>query len=296
MVNSITINSSISNSNMKRFIYIICIYVFAVLLVILPVEFYKIYTHQDLGHVAGSEVRAAIKVSKTKTDKKVRKLLLGDSTGHALYPSWSWIKYDSIVSLTCNQAITFAGHYFLLNDYLATNPDNFPQEIILLVTPESFGNDVDKYAYQYFLKSFPIHEYKPLYTDHLYARIKTIPFYWTANLPFIQTSGYTPRVSVPAYTERVHLSQLTYEYLLLIDSLTKVNNIPFHIISTPVREDRRQQLEKVAYDLKTIAFGRLSHLIDPYVKSITYFPADLFFDEVHLNDKDTPEDYLGILK
>lgn len=279
---------------MKRFISIICIYIFAILLVILPVEFYKIYTHHDLGNVAGSEVRAAVKVSKTKTNKKVKKLLLGDSTGHALYPSEK--DYDSISSMACNQAITFAGQYFLLKNYLETNKDNLPQEIIFLVTPESFGNDVDKYAYQYFLKSFPIHQYKYLYTDHLYARVRTIPLYWTANLPFIQTSGYTPSVSVPANIERIHLSQLTYEYLLLMDSLTKVNNIPFHIISTPVREDRRQQLEKVAYDLKTIAFGRLSHLIDPYVESITYFPADLFFDEVHLNDKDTPEDYLGILK
>lgn len=278
---------------MKRFISIICLYLLTVLLVILPPEIYKIVTDANYGNAPGGEVRAAVRVSKTKTNKKIKKLIMGDSTGHALYPSEK--EYDSIASMACNQAITFAGQYFLLKNYLETNKDNLPQEIIFLATPESFGNDVDQFAYQYFLKPFPILEYKSLYTDHLYSRIKTIPFYWTANLPFIQTSGYTPRVSVPAYTERIHLSELTYEYLVLIDLITKEYNVPFRMVSTPVRDDNQQGIEKVSQDLRTIGSKRLAHLLEPYIESITFYPSELFFDHVHLKDTETPKDYLGIL-
>ena len=142
---------------MRRFISITCLYLLALLFVTLPPEIYKIATDAGYGNAPGGEVRAAVKVSKMRTNKKIKKLIMGDSTGHALYPSEN--QYDSIASMACNQAITFAGQYFLLKNYLDTNKDNLPQEIILLVTPESFGNDVDQYAYQYFLKPFPIVEY-----------------------------------------------------------------------------------------------------------------------------------------
>ena len=293
MVDLVTINSYISNSNMKRFISIICLYLLALLLVTLPPEIYKIVTDSSYGNVAGGEVRAAVKVSKTKFNKKIKKLIMGDSTGHALYPSEN--QYDSIASMACNQAITFAGQYFLLKNYLENNKDNLPQEIIFLATPESFGNDVDIFAYQYFLKPFPILEYKQLYSEHLYSRIKSIPFYWTANLPFIQTSGYTPREAIPAYTKRIHLSELTYEYLVLMDEIAQEYNVSFHMLSTPVRDDRQQEIELVLQDLKTIGSNRLSHLLEPYIKSISYYPSNLFFDQVHLEDTATPEDYLGIL-
>lgn len=294
MVDLAITNSFISNSNMKRFISVICLYVLAVLLVTFPLEIYKIATDASYGDAPGGEVRAAVKVSKTRTNKKIKKLIMGDSTGHALYTSTK--EYDSIASMACNQAITFAGQYFLLKNYLETNSDNLPQEIIFLLTPESFGNDVDQFAYQYFLKPFPIREYKSLYTDHLYARIKSIPFYWTANLPYIQTSGYTPRVSVPSYTKRIPLSPLTYEYLVLMDEITQKYHVPFHLLSTPVRDDKQQEIQQVTQDIRNIGADRLSHLLEPYIESIIYYPSVLFFDGVHLNDEDTPDDYLGILK
>lgn len=278
---------------MKRFISIICIYIFVVLLVVIPPEIYKIVNNLDLGSIAGSEVRAAVRVSKTKTNKKVKKLILGDSTGHALYPSEK--TYDSIVSMACNQAITMAGHYFLLKNYLEANEENLPNEIVILFTPGTFGNNVDVYAYQYFLKPFPVREYKSLYTKHLYERIKTIPLYWTANLPFIQTSNYTPRMSIPANEERQNMSELSMEYLLNIELLAKEYGVPFRMQSTPVRDDRRVTIEAIKKDLRKACAKHLYIEMESYIQSIAFYPSDMFFDEVHLNDEDTPKDYFGIL-
>ena len=278
---------------MKRFISLICIYVIAVLVMTLPLEIYKIVTGVYFGDIPGGEVRTSVKVSKTRTYKKVKKLILGDSTGHALYPSEK--SYDSIVSLACNQAITMAGHYFLLRNYLETNPENLPEEIIILFTPMTFGNDVDRYAYQYFLKPFPIHEYKSEYTKHLYDRIKTIPCYWTANIPFIQTSGYTPRIAIPANEKRQNMSVLTDEYLLKIDSIAKKYNIPLQMYSTPVRDDCKKKTEIIIKDLQRVCPKQLQQMINTYILRISYYSSDLFIDDVHLKQSDIPYDFLGIL-
>lgn len=278
---------------MKQFISVICIYIFTILLIIIPIEVYNIATSSYSENIAGSEVIVAVRVSKTKTNKKVKKLILGDSTGHALYPSEN--TYDSIVSLACNQAITMAGHYFLLKNYIETNNNNLPSEIVMLCTPSTFSNNVDIFAYQYFLKPFPINEYKSLYTKYLYGRIKTIPFYWTANLPLIQTSNYTPRISIPENEERLCISKLSMEYLLKIVSITKEYNIPFKIQSTPVREDRVSIIENIKNDLRLACVEHLNVEIENYIQSIEFYPSNMFYDEVHLNYKDTPKDYLGVL-
>lgn len=278
---------------MKRFISIFCIYLFCFLLIILIPEEYKIITNAELENtVPGGEVRAAVKSSKTKANRKVKKLILGDSTGHSLYPSEK--TYDSIISLACNQAVTMAGHYFLLKNYLETNNENLPNEIIILFTPETFGNDVDMFAYQYFLKPFPILEYKSLYTKHLYDRIKTIPFYWTANLPFIQTSGYTPRIAIPANEERLNVSELSIEYLLKIDSIAEKYHVALRMLSTPVRDDYKEITERRIEDLQRVCPEKIQQTMNAYIQSIPYYQSELFFDHVHLKSIYIPEDYLGI--
>ncbi|MCR5049604.1 MAG: hypothetical protein K6A36_00810 [Paludibacteraceae bacterium] len=275
---------------MKRFISITLLYLFAVLLVVLPPEVYKIVTNADIENIEGREIRIAVCKSKTKTNRKIRRLILGDSTGHALYPSAN--TYNDAVSLACNQAATMAGQYFLLKNYLETNTENLPAEIVLLFTPGTFDNDVDIFAYHYFLKPFPLYEYKSQYTPHLYSRIKSIPFYWTANLPFIQTTNYTPTKAVPAEEERSNLSVLSLEYLLKIDSLARQYGVPYNIRSTPVREDSKARVESILQDLLNVSNPNIKEKMRGYVQTVEYYPSEWFFDDVHLSPAHIPSDYL----
>ena len=236
---------------------------------------------------------AALKVSKTRTCRKIKQLVIGDSTGHALYPSER--TYDSLVSLTCNQAVSMAGHYFLLKNYLETNRDNLPLEVVLLFSPSSFDNDLDKYAYQYFVKLFPIWEYKHLYTEHLNERVKGIPFYWTAYLPIIHASGYTPEKSVPATEPNHHMSPISGDYILMMDSLLRAYKIPFHIYPTPVRDDLASEVNEVRGEISAHGNDRLIDLLQPYFDSVSYYPHEWFNNGNHLKREKVPEDYLGLL-
>lgn len=277
---------------MKRFVLGIIVYVIIVLMLWNALELLKLYTHRYEKKVNGAEIYYALFSS--KTERKVKRIVLGDSVGCQLYPSNQ--EYDSVVSMSCNQAITMAGHYFLLKNFIETNQEDLPEEAILLITPFSLSNDVDKYAYHYFLKPFPYHQYSNLYTNHLKERIQTIPFFWSANLPFIQTSSYSPKWAVPLTASNQSVSQLSYEYLIKMDSITKCNGIKFQMISTPVRDDRRDDMDSFWDHLPTDYADKLDDLLQPYKESIVFMPSDYYTDEVHFLGDKIPDDYLRILK
>lgn len=279
---------------MKRFLKILSLYVVLICLVIFPIEIYKMRKGIIDDSVPGKEVRDAIRLSKTKMTKKIRKLILGDSTGHALYPNDR--NYDDIVSLTCNQAITLAGHYFLLKNYLETNEDNMPEEIVLLYSPFSLSNDLDLFAYQYFLKPFPMSQYAPLYMEHLTARVKSIPLYWTAQWPFIQTSGYTPSFAIPAGTEEQSISTISTEYLHKMDSIAKEYEVPLRVVPTPIRADKIVDKERFINDMKVIGDSTIASYMKSYIEQIEMMPSEYFCDDFHLYPEYVPVDYLGILE
>lgn len=277
---------------MKRFVLGIIVYVIIVLMFWNALELLKLYTHRYEKKVNGAEIYYALFSS--KTERKVKRIVLGDSVGCQLYPSNQ--EYDSVVSMSCNQAITMAGHYFLLKNFIETNQEDLPEEAILLITPFSLSNDVDKYAYHYFLKPFPYCQYSNLYTNHLKERIQTIPFFWSANLPFIQTSSYSPKWAVPLTASNQSISQLSYEYLIKMDSITKCNGIKFQMISTPVRDDRRDDMDSFWNHLPTDYADKLDDLLQPYKESVIFMPSDYYRDKVHFLGDKIPDDYLGILK
>ena len=91
---------------MKRFVIKVLLYILVLAFITIPIEIYKIKNAiVSSEEINGGEVYHAIK--KTQTKIKIRKVLLGDSVGHQLYPCEQ--DYDGIVSLACNQAITMAG-------------------------------------------------------------------------------------------------------------------------------------------------------------------------------------------
>lgn len=291
-----SINLFISSFDMKCFLKKILLYIVIVLLIAVPIDIFKMHLQKHGVRILGTpktglEVFCAI--GNSQKVGKVKKLLLGDSVGCQLYPCDK--EYESIMSLACNQAITMARHFFLLKNYIETNVEDLPEEVILLITPFSLPNDVDEYAYNYFLKPFPPYTYSEQYTKHLKQRIHSIPYFWTANLPFVRTSSYTPELAIPSIESIKGISELSYEYLLKMDSIANVNNIVFRMVSTPIRDDMQNDIASFWENFPTEYMSRLSNLLQPYKKSIIYLPSDWYFDKVHFIKEKVPNDYLNLL-
>ena len=148
---------------MKKFILSCTIFLLISGIILSIKPNYLVLTGKYKVTVAGKEIYQSIFKSKQK--KKSKKILLGDSVGNQLFTNTT--NNDTLNSLACNQAISMAGQFILLNNYL--NSGNKVDTVLLIFTPFSFQNNLDQvFTYHYFLKPFYIYEYKPLFKKKLY--------------------------------------------------------------------------------------------------------------------------------
>ncbi|MBQ4507883.1 MAG: hypothetical protein II970_03195 [Paludibacteraceae bacterium] len=275
---------------MRRFIIKTLLFALALFAVLLCIETCDSYiTRLYEKTVNGLEIYAARR--NAGLHKKTRRLLLGDSVAHQLYDENC--ASDSLISLTCNQAVSMAGHYFLLHDFLDNNRDSLPDEIILFMHPCSMQNNLDRFAFQYFLKPFWCKPYKEEATSALECRVKQIPLWWTAQLPFVKNTNYSPVYELPA-GDYTLVSPVSYDYLAKIDSLARSAGIKFSIAAVPMRDDR--QTEITDYWQTAVERGELDclppALRQQYSDSFVFLPCSLFRDQAHFHKEQIPADYL----
>lgn len=264
---------------MKKFIYTIFSFTIFAAIILLLCESIYYHTGWFERKVNGWEVYAAIRQSKTKQKKK--KLIIGDSVAMQFFPCDN--EHDTVVSLACNQAIGMAGYYFLLNNYIKTNRDNLPEKVILLITPMTLGNNLDGFAFHYFLKPFYTQEYMENYSQYLLDRCQQIPFYWMASCPFVRSSSYTLKYCLST-EEFVLVSPISQEFLLKINHLLMSLDIQFSIVPLPVCEDKRDSLN-TKYRLCAHTNELPIDILFSLAERTIYFPKELFVDDIHLTNQ-----------
>lgn len=276
---------------MKNFIIRICIFFLIIAIIYIPFEWDILFSDKYIQRLDTGTQTVYHSIEKSKKKKKVKKLLIGDSTAEQLYNNY--IYNDSIYSLACNQAITVVGQYFLLNNFIDANKDELPEEIIFLCNPCALLNNLDKYTFPYFLKPFYNEEYKPLIDNYLMKRIKTIPLYFISQIPLIKTSDYTPAKFCFPKEEKFEgiFSPLTKDYLKKIELLCKNNNIKFRFEPSPVSKslwDILKLPENSDYPIDTLA-------VDNYFQKVNYFEDSLFVDGFHFKQQYIPKDFLNLM-
>jgi hypothetical protein len=273
---------------MKKFVTRSILFFVIIATCLLSWEMYNLLTNNYKNQLDLNSVRTYHSIDKSKQKKKVKKLLIGDSVAAQLYGNTDY--NDSIYSLACNQAITLAGQYFLLHNFIEINKDSLPDEVIFFCNPNSLRNNLDRLTFQYFLKPFYNDEYKPFIDSVLNERIKTIPLHFISQFPLIKTSSYTPEIAVPKndYFDGI-FSPITKDYLKKIESLCKNNGIKFRFAPTPVKKSIIQTIKqfKIDYPIDTLT-------VDNYFKDIRAFDDTLFVDDSHFKPEYVPKDYLKL--
>jgi len=230
----------------------------------------RIITKYDVNvfQLYGFEVKHSI--YKSKKHKKVKKLLLGDSVANQLYSNNDC--NGEIYSLASTQAISVAGQYFLLNNFIESNKDDLPDEVIFLYSPFSLGYNFDKFTYHYFLKPFFNKEYIKYFDKNLLARVEQIPQYKTAQFLLINCSNYSPRYKI-------------------IDICAN-NGISLKLVSTPIRKSRKNEFGNLLRNLQK--GNKQSELLRQYISSVTYYDDEMFGDPSHFKKEFVPKDYLSL--
>jgi len=225
--------------------------------------------------------------NKSKQKRQANKLLIGDSVGYQVFPSF--IYNDSVNSIASNQAIGIIGQFLLLNNYL--NAGNKVDTVFLMYTPTSFKNNLDQiYTFHYFLKPFYTKEYKFLFSEQVLAQIRKIPFYRFCQLPYILTSNWAPDFISKDNTNYTFLSPISVEYLKKIKDLSKKYNFKFIIISPPVSESKRDVLAGI--NKNEITETDLEKEFKSYFSSIVFLNDSNFVEDgIHLKSPGKFSDY-----
>lgn len=273
---------------MKLFLGHILKFFAIALAILLLCESMYFYSGHYQEKVNGWEVYAAIR--KSKQNSNVKRLLLGDSVAMQIYPCDK--EYNDMVSLACNQAITMAGYYFLLDNYIESNNNTLPENVILFINPLTLGSNMDQFAYHYFLKPFNKSEYQEKFTNYLINRISLIKYYKTATMPFFRTSNYSPEYTLPSDSYAL-VSPISRDYINKIQYLCKKNGISLQLLFTPSKESNRIKIESALEDAIEQEEG-IRELLEKGKNSLCFLPDNQFKDNVHFEDKYIPKDYIKL--
>lgn len=155
--------------------------------------------HHGRGQI-GPEVFVSIDRAR-HTDASVHTLYLGDSVAHQLFPPGTEARPD-LRFLGCNQAISMAGQYYILED--ATRHLPHLQRVYLFYYPHSLENDLDgpltgTYFCAYFHDFAQVREIYRLKHDY---RLTTIHLgRWLLPNLMATNDAWRPAVSLPGAPE-----------------------------------------------------------------------------------------------
>lgn len=269
---------------MKKFIAKILIAI-AIVLAVSP--WTGKYRSRLVNRLLGYEIYHSIDKSQQK--HKAKTLVLGDSMGRQLYNNYNY--NDSIYSLACNNAITLFGHYCLLVDFCEVNTDNLPEQVVLIYTPMALSNNLNEYAFQYFLKPMYTAHYKTHMNQYLQTRSKEVPLYWISQIPLIKYCDYAPRRIVPQTACEGLFSTINADYLDSITSFCRAKGIQFRLCSSIVNENSRDNVMKLIQNTHNID----TCLLNEYTESLLFWPNEKFQDDgIHLLWDIIPNDYLNL--
>lgn len=272
---------------MKRFLYQCLLWI----LILFVLEGIIYWTGFRFSTYNGTEVMRAIRNSKGKSGKRL--LIIGDSVCNQLYPSSS--EYPDAVSLACNRAVTMAGHFFLMNNYFASNEPELPDKVVVICSPAALQDNLDQFAFQYFLKPFYRKEYKPLFNDLLWQQIRSIPHYRVSVLPFVRISNFSFEYELEPEAGYALVSPLNRSYLEAMQALAASRNVEFQLLCAPAR--KQKETEILTAINKGVENRELDEtLLSAFRASLTFYPDSLFVDEHHFIKGEIPDDPFGLIQ
>jgi hypothetical protein len=263
---------------MRDFLLKVSIFCFLLFLGLNLNGWIKIQNGLDNYDIIGKEVYESIKLSNQKT--KFKKLLIGDSVARQI--STGNRLGDSVYSLACNQAVSMAGQYILLNNYIQSG--NQFDTLYILYSPSSFQNNLDQiFTFNYFMKPFYEDQNFKYLSKNVHDQISKIPFHSASQLNLIKSSNWSPEYNSKSIPVVSFLSPISIEYLTRIDSLSKLHGFHIIVISPPCSKNFRRSILQM--DRRKIFNNKLDRLFEGYFESIIYLDEAKFTDGLHLQDR-----------
>lgn len=278
----------------------IAIISFAIINVISYIVISNDYLVSDLNkETIGADAYNAIDLSKYYYPDR-NTVILGDSVARQIITKGLAGKIN-VIDLTCNQALSLAGHYSLLLNVLNHNPQ--VSKVYLLYHIGSFSNNLDEpWTYNYFVKPFYL-ENDSLFSDNIHTIIKR-KFYWPLYklpiarvLPCFGSIDYSHKDTLAKY--RPIMSPTSIEYIQIIQKLCRARNVEFKIFPTPI--SFKAGISFHDFNI-LVRENNLCDTFNKYLDRMIVLDDDFFVDRVHFKEKyikivsEFSMNYVGLLE
>ncbi len=274
---------------MKLFLYRLTyyfFYLFAGLFLILTLLYNtKIFTDY-------TGVNEVVKISETKTRKKIKKIYIGDSVADQLFGHHQ-LDSSGTVSMSLNAAMTVYGHYLLLTEFCYNNINSIDSntEIILAITLKGLATDLTKpTTFNYFIKPFYNSKYllknREEYVDN---ELKKYKFLFISQSPIVKFRPYLTE-NIESFNERKLISDINKIGINKLIEFTKSKNIKFSIQILPLSDFWKNEIPTFKNELKLAGLNDVGVALNSFETTPNSF---FVFDHVHFKSKDVGREFLN---
>ncbi len=224
-------------------------------------------------------------IDKAREHNNYTKLIIGDSVCHQMYTDLQEYN-DEICILGSNAAISMAGQYVLLHEFLDNHTD--VTDVWLIIIPSSMSVYFDtQYGYQYVVmpnvEKDTIRIFEPNTVEQLgsvYGKL----FLNEGVVWFLDRSAPARKIYLNLllkYGEGFGdspMSPVSVQYMTDMIDLCRKKNVNLHLLPSPVSEANKDRYERALTGFRENGFDKF---FPDYEAAVVYYPDDQFRDGVH---------------
>jgi hypothetical protein len=242
-------------------------------------------------------------IEMVQEENEYTKLVIGDSVCNQLFNDLQ--EYNDVYCLAGNnRAVTMAGEYLLIQEFLKAHPKT--TDVYLIVGADMLQTKIDStYGYQYVV--IPFGEYNLLSNleqETLEDMKETFGAFFlqkpvarlvrdssTNRKLYLSYLSNASQKKVEKETEDL-LSEVARCYLQKIYELGEIYDVNIHLLPDPLtdNEGRYEQVEELS---QNFAKYGLDTMYPEYFSMIKYYPEEQFMDGVHFGDAWDTQEYFN---
>lgn len=243
-------------------------------------------TNSSIDRTGSAEIEP--RISWVQEQDATQYLIVGDSVGNQLFFGLRENNSEYCIA-TCNQAVTMAGQYILISEYIKNHES--VEGIYMFMVPQTLGSDINtKLSYSYFVMPFIKNGYQDYLEDTTKDKLKETFgtfFLQPMIIKAIDFSCVNRKIYLNLMNEKKEqktgkseISDITEVYLRKIDSLCRERDIKFWLLPAPVEDtlDSHQQIEDIRTEFEK---RELDQIFPDFFGNIQYYPEKEFGDHTH---------------
>ena len=237
------------------------------------------------GNVGSDEIKPYI--NKVRSEDGTTRLIVGDSVCRQLFVGLQQYNKD-IAIVGSNAAITMAGQYILVSEYIA-NHEN-ATDVYLILLPDTLCRTFDtKWGYQYTVMPFVETDTLQLLDEKTIASMESVYGKFFMKEPVvtaIDKSGVNRKLylnilkDISDGYEQESKFEIAELYINKMYEICQKNGVKLHLYACPMPETRQEEMKTFREQYKETT---LYDIFPDFLENLTYFPPEEAADGVHFS-------------